>query len=516
MTTSSPVQPPSSSLIRDSRFLLGAALIALLTSGCPATESPPAEIAEEPPAESLAAPPLAERAVTLEERTLELEEGGSLAYDRGLIEVPMNRRTQSEKTLEVEFFRFRHRPDAEQAAGETDRGAPPIFMLRGGPGFGGLGPSLEESGYYESRLAPWAAVADVVVPGQRGFGSSGATPCDPRREMTFEEVFDEEISKAVVQEATAACRQKYEALGYDLQGFNALEAAADVVEIARSLGYETIQLWGVSFGSHWGMTTLRLYPESVARATFGGLEGPDHTYDMPSYVKAALERMAASAQADPKLASLMPEEGLIDAYQAMVEARNAEPVTMDISIPPADGAEGEETTAELEVDGDLLKSFAWGYSGTTAFRHRARRWPLDLLTLIDGDYEPALGGLGRAIEDRGLNDAAYFQIDCASGLSAERGATLRSDPAAALLGETWDYYDSYCASWDADLGEAFRRPFESSVPVLMVQGNWDTSTPYENALELRPFFTSHRFVHVEGGSHGALREAIGQVEGFRE
>ena len=49
----------------------------------------------------------------------------------------------------------------------------------------------------------------------------------------------------------------------------------------------------------------------------------------------------------------------------------------------------------------------------------------------------------------------------------------------------------------------------SDVPTVIVQGTWDTSTPFENAVELLPSFENEHFVVVHGGSHGALNEAMG-------
>ncbi|MEM8600785.1 MAG: alpha/beta hydrolase, partial [Bacteroidota bacterium] len=72
-----------------------------------------------------------------------------------------------------------------------------------------------------------------------------------------------------------------------------------------------------------------------------------------------------------------------------------------------------------------------------------------------------------------------------------------------------------CAAWGgADLGEAFRTGFVTDVPTLLAQGTWDMNTPYENATDLLPAFRTHTFLTIEGGSHGAIREAGESIEGF--
>lgn len=438
--------------------------------------------------------------------SMELENGETLEYDRGVIQVPVRRADESTNTLDLEFFRLRR-----QASAGAD--TPPIMQLRGGPGFEGLGPLLERPGYYENLLERYTRVADLVVVGQRGFGTSSGTPCEPARAMDVEEALDDTIRRQVMLEAGQACRQHWEEQGLDLAGFTVLEAADDVIDVADFLGYDAIQVWGVSFGSHWGMTVVQRHPERVARATFGGLEGPDHTYDMPSGVLAAMERIAASAESEPALG--LPPEGLLEAYAGAIQRLDEAPTTVTLELDPSevDGLE-EPRTVDVELDGDILRDMLAASRRFTGFRHRSLGWPGALNSVIQGDYD---GAATMWVESRLAGDlpaAAFFMLDCGSGLSQARGNVLRNDPAAAMLGPMWLGYDEACVPWDADLGEDFRQPFDSSVPTVLIQGNWDTSTPYENAVEAREFFDNHHFVHVEGGSHGALREALEQIDDF--
>ena len=62
----------------------------------------------------------------------------------------------------------------------------------------------------------------------------------------------------------------------------------------------------------------------------------------------------------------------------------------------------------------------------------------------------------------------------------------------------------------------FRTNFDTQVPTVIIHGNWDISTPLENALELVPHFKRSRFVLVNGGTHGALGEAMAADSTFRE
>ena len=111
--------------------------------------------------------------------------------------------------------------------------------------------------------------------------------------------------------------------------------------------------------------------------------------------------------------------------------------------------------------------------------------------------------------------ASYYMLDCGSGISAERARAYEKDPAIAIVGDrNWDYWEN-CKVWPSDNGPAFRKNFETTIPTVFVQGDWDVSTPMENSLELKPFFKNMHYVLVKGGSHGAQQEALAASPEFR-
>jgi len=424
--------------------------------------------------------------------TLPLRDGGHVVVERGNLSVPIVRANPESKRITIDVWRF---PAVEGADPDT----PPIFQLNGGPGWPGLELGL---GDYEDDILPLIQHQDLVIVGQRGIGSSKPdTACPPIPAPPAGETRTPEQEDQALVAACKACRAHWEAEGYDLRGLNVIEAAGDVDDIREWLGYDQITLWGGSFGSHWSMAVMRYHPEAVARAVLTGMEGPDHTYDMPSGVLASLERLAAEAELSSTLIPHIPEGGLIEAFKTVIERVEAEPVVVEV--------DGET----VRFDADDVRSLALGYTARVSSRSGAPTWPADILALYAGDFERA--ARSRSGGTSNLPTASFFMLDCGSGITPERLEKLHADPAARVVGDLGHWYETACSAWDSDLGDDFRAGFTTDIPTVIVHGTWDTSTPFDNAIELLPSFEDLHFVIVEGGSHGALGEAMRFSAEFR-
>lgn len=451
------------------------ALLAALAVAWGCASGPAADFGASPPAGSLFLYP----------ERIPLGDGTYTEAERGILFVPANRSNPASGVLAIEIYRFRAAPGADPAT-------PPIFRLYGGPNFPGLEAWLDPE-YYDTQIRPYREVADFVVVGQRGIGSSKPnTVCEPPRPVALDATLEERAD--ALRDAAERCRSFWAERGLDLKGLNVLEAAADVNDVRRALGYDRIQLWGGSFGSHWAMAVMRVYPETVVRAVLRGLEGPDHTYDMPSGVLEGLAGIAAAADTATALAGHIPPAGLMATYKEIIHRLEQQPVTVTV--------ETEETggPVTVTVDADAVRAVAL-FGG-------AAGWPRHVLAMHKGDFTTAARALVRDRLRPGYQTASYFMLDCGSGISPERDARLRSDPAIRYVGDLGWWYRTNCAVWDSDLGDDFRRNFDTDIPTVLVHGDWDTSTPLANALELAPHFRNSRLVIVRGGSHGALIEAM--------
>jgi pimeloyl-ACP methyl ester carboxylesterase len=242
------------------------------------------------------------------------------------------------------------------------------------------------------------------------------------------------------------------------------------------------------------MNLMRMYPEIISRVVFTGCEGPDHTYDDPGNAWNVFKRMAEEAENSDELKGLIPEGGLIAAVETIINRMKANPFTVEVTDP-----ETQEVQKVL-FDEHVAKQLSTGYSNDLA------AWPADIITLYNGSFEDA----AKTIVDKYNNGtskyrtASYYMLDCGSGITPERLAKQLADPANNIMGQmNWNYING-CDCWDSDLGNDFRQNFESDIPIVIIQGTWDRSTPFENAVELVANFNNATFIPLKRGPHGSL------------
>ncbi|AGC43150.1 hypothetical protein MYSTI_01818 [Myxococcus stipitatus DSM 14675] len=433
------------------------------------------------PSGALAEPPHKSGEVVIERGSVELEPGTRVSYEVGTLYVPENRRNPESRLIGVGFARLK---------APRPTGAPPVFWLPGGPGLSVLGSLLDNDAAGKGRLRSWlnfGVVGDLVVVEQRGYTRRGemleaatvASPLD--RPVSVKE--EAEAMRAMARRAVAENPDK------DLSGYDLGELVADVDAVRRALGYSKVSLFGGSFGSQWSLALMRLHPEIVARAVLSGVEPLNNGYDMPSHVFGALQRIAYDADRDAGLAPYRPEGGLMEAVRALHRRFAAAPVRVQVR----DSA-GRSQTVVLGAE-DLQLAL-------NSHTQEGEQWPAFILSLYHGHYEDWARDV---IAERAAGKTKLIGplIDSSLGVTAEREHQLRTDAAVAMLG-TWNFEANIASASDwptRDMGDALRKPVSSTIPVVFVHGDWDTSTPIDNTLGLLPYFPNGHAIQVHRGGH---------------
>jgi pimeloyl-ACP methyl ester carboxylesterase len=414
--------------------------------------------------------------------------GENIECELGTLYVPENRSKAESRVIGIGFLRVK----ATRATG-----APPTFHLPGGPANSYLLNLNANKPDEAARVAPssyaddialYRAVSDMVYFDQRGYSQLGEVlmhsyqtktyPIDQPNSLARDTEEFVEVSKGAI----AAFTKK----GVDLTGYTIKECAADVNDLRKALGYDKVVLVGQSFGGQWTFATMRLFPHIVARAIISGVEPLDLSYDMPSHVYSAMQRMWWAAEQDERFKGFVPPEGIAGAVRAIIKRLEQAP----LKVPVKDEKSGESVTVTL---------------GRDDFRPNPLE-PSAILAIYHGHYESwARSALNRRRSHKSSVAIIGPLIDTSLGVTAARRHLLRTDAGVEILGQ-WNF-DDYLATeqlWPtADVGDDFRNEVQNTTPVLFVQGDWDTSTPMENLVQVMPHFVNGRALIVHQGEHGA-------------
>jgi pimeloyl-ACP methyl ester carboxylesterase len=166
----------------------------------------------------------------------------------GYVEVPENRADPASQLISLAVAILYSETNTDQA----------LVYLEGGPGGS---PLADPSLWFES---PLRQDYDIILFDQRGTGYSQPTlDCPEVDEM------DDEVS------AMEACFERLAGEGVDLTAYTSAESAADIEAIRQALGYDELNLYGISYGTRLALTMMRDYPASLRSVILDGVYPPN-------------------------------------------------------------------------------------------------------------------------------------------------------------------------------------------------------------------------------------------------
>ncbi len=397
-----------------------------------------------------------------------LQETPGLEAQLGRMTVPLRRAHPESGSVELAFVRLR--------SGDAKSAAAPIVYLAGGPGSSGV--NAARNPFALPALARLAKTADVILLDQRGIGMSSPRPVCAARPLEPQARFAPaaEMMPRILAE-TRACVEEWSAKGVDVAGFTVAESAADIDDLRRALGASRISLFGHSYGTYLALAVIRAYGDTVERAALLGTAGPADMRKLPLMLDTQLAKLSMLAREDPSIGKEVPDmTALLRRVLAKLER---EPIAVTIT----DRSRREKVQVRIgpaALQRILVLDIGDGNDFTV--------FPALLLTLERGDasilawfvekrYNQAAAGL----------DLMAYGMRCSGGATASRDGEIARQAPLSILGNALNGpYPAVCGALPAvDLGDDFRTPIVSNVPVLFISGTLDSNTPPYQAEQVR-------------------------------
>jgi len=363
----------------------------------------------------------------------------------------------------------------------------PVFFFAGGPGQA----ASETWVIIQSTLNKIRKTRDIVMIDQRGTGGSNKLAC----ESEIEEDLNQEVDLDLIRTETEKCLA---ALTGDPRFYTTSIAMNDYDLVRQAMGYDKINIMGVSYGTRAAQVYLRLFPATVRTVTLDSVVpmqlalGQEHALMLDRSVQTVF----ANCAEDESCNSLFPHQA--DELNALFTRLRNEPQQITI-INPVSG-EPQEMRLTADTLGVAIRFLS--YSSETQ-------------ALIPLLVHEALstGDLSRLASQAilvmsGLNEMLAKGMELSVSCSEDYPyIDVSADYSDTLMGNLFlEVISSQCKVWpQGEVPDGFHQPVVSDVPVLLMSGERDPVTPPQYAAQTAETFSNSLNLVARGQAHSVMK-----------
>ncbi len=387
----------------------------------------------------------------------------------GVVEVPLS--PGSSETTELSLVRV--------FTDAVEPKADPVIYLDGGPGVETLS-SIE---YMVEALRPLYPDRDMIFFDQRGVGRSRPPiDCNNTEGETVEEVLDNCFA--------------YWSERVDLDSFRTKNSAYHVAQLVGALGYDQVNVLGISYGTRLALTVMREHPEIVRSSVIDSVVALQEDLfaetALSGYqaLNAVFEACAADYACRQKYTD--PKAQL----QGLIERLDATPIK----------------AGQFEIDGHQMVNviFQMMYSSELL-----GYIPYFIDQIDRGVTEQLQQAFASTSDESGFSFGMHLSLQCAEELAFSSKSAFEAldgqveSPFREALSA--EIYLDYCSHWPVTPAPAVENePVVSELPTLVLAGRFDPITPPRFAEAAFNYLSEAHFYVLDSESHGASISPCGE------
>jgi len=361
----------------------------------------------------------------------------------------------------------------------------PIFDIEGGPGIS----DTKNVFFYAAGANPYRQYHDVVLIDVRGTGKSNSLYCPSLQDKkTLSEQLEEMYPAAAVKEC-------YEELSKhaDLTQYTTTNVVKDYEDVRKWLGYDTIELFSLSYGTRVAQVYMKLFPLSIEGCV---LWSPVTTYArMPlyhaQYAQDVLNKLFEDCMNDPACHEAFPD--LQNEFEVLMKRGIEQPFKSSYK----DSAGNvQPITISWDAVQTKLRTLLYTPAGLSKI-------PYIIHQAYLGNFSPFLL-LYRGFDvNRILSEGFYLCVTCSEDVPFINDNEIDSATKGTFMGTyRVDVQKRACANWvRGDVPKDFFDTIHTDVPVLIFSGGMDPVTPPAMAREIATHLSNSTLVFIEPMGH---------------
>ena len=363
----------------------------------------------------------------------------------------------------------------------------PFFFLAGGPGQGAAQMAKPLRELYRHILVD----RDIVLVDQRGTGKSNPLNCIDE---------DDSLKAFTETDESALARLKTCLAGYDadLRLYTTSIAMDDLDDVRAFLGYDTVNVYGGSYGTRAALVYMRQHGDRVRTAVLDGVAPPDMRLSLftPRDAQRAFDRLIADCEMEPACSATYPNLGT--RALALIARLEKDPPLVPI-VHPRTGERGSiRMTARIVAN----VIFATLYQPLAA-----SLLPAIIARAEQDDFQGVLALAGANDSGAAPNMSVGMQL---SVICAEDAPRISAEEAAKEAeGTVFGPYvlrlqREACRFWPrGNVDASFYEPVQSSIPTLIMSGEIDPVTPPVWGEQIAKTLPNSQHIVMPGTGHTA-------------